>query len=34
MALPTVEEVQAGTDLAERFIKRMKRLLRETKGGT
>ncbi|MFZ3147823.1 MAG: HEPN domain-containing protein [Methanothrix sp.] len=34
MALPTVEEVQAGIDLAERFIERMERLLRETKGGT
>lgn len=34
MALPIVEEVQAGIDLAERFIERMERLLRETKGGT
>ena len=34
MALPTVEEVQAGIDLAERFIERMERLLRETKVGT
>jgi uncharacterized protein (UPF0332 family) len=34
MALPTVEEVQAGIDLAEKFIERMERLLRETKGGT
>ncbi|MFZ2471610.1 MAG: HEPN domain-containing protein [Methanothrix sp.] len=34
MALPTVEEVQAGIDLAERFIERMERLLRETKCGT
>ncbi|MGB5101684.1 MAG: HEPN domain-containing protein [Methanothrix sp.] len=34
MALPTVEEVQAGIDLAERFIERMERLLRETRGGT
>jgi hypothetical protein len=31
MALPTVKEVQAGIDLAERFIDR--RLLRETEGG-
>jgi uncharacterized protein (UPF0332 family) len=33
MALPIVEEVQAGIDLAERFIERMG-LLRETKGNT
>ena len=31
MALPTVEEVQAGIDLAERFIERMERLLKETR---
>jgi uncharacterized protein (UPF0332 family) len=29
---PTEEEVQAGIDLAERFIDRMERLLRETRG--
>jgi uncharacterized protein (UPF0332 family) len=33
MALPTEEEVQAGIDLAERFIERMERLLMETKRG-
>ena len=32
MALPTEEEVQASIDLAERFIERMKRLLKETRG--
>lgn len=31
IALPTVNEVQAGIDLAERFIERMERLLREKK---
>ena len=31
-AKPAEEEVQAGIDLAERFIERMERLLRETKG--
>ena len=30
-AKPAEEEVQAGIDLAERFIERMERLLRETK---
>lgn len=30
MARPTGEEVQAGIDLAERFIERMERLLQET----
>jgi uncharacterized protein (UPF0332 family) len=30
-AKPTVKEVQAGIDLAERFMDRMERLLRETK---
>jgi len=34
MAKPTEEVVQAGIDLAERFIERMERLLRETGGGT
>jgi len=33
MAKPSEEEVQAGIDLAERFIERMERLLRETKRG-
>ncbi len=32
MALPTEEEVQASIDLAERFIERMERLLKETRG--
>jgi uncharacterized protein (UPF0332 family) len=32
MALPAEEEVQAGIDLAERFMDRMERLLRETRG--
>ena len=32
MARPTDEEVQAGIDLAERFIERMERLLKETGG--
>ena len=32
MALPTEEEVQASIDLAERFIERMERLLKETEG--
>ena len=32
MARPTDEEVQAGIDLAERFIERMDRLLKETGG--
>lgn len=31
MAKPSEEEVQAGIDLAERFIERMEMLLRETK---
>lgn len=31
MVKPLEEEVQAGIDLAERFIERMERLLRETK---
>jgi uncharacterized protein (UPF0332 family) len=31
-AMPTVEEVQASIDLAERFIERMERLLKETRG--
>jgi uncharacterized protein (UPF0332 family) len=31
-AKPTAEEVQAGIDLAERFLDRMEGLLRETKG--
>ena len=31
MAKPSEEEVQSGIDLAERFIERMERLLRETK---
>ncbi len=30
---PTDEEVSAGLDLAERFINRMERLLRDTRGG-
>ncbi|MHB8118937.1 MAG: HEPN domain-containing protein [Methanothrix sp.] len=34
MTKPTEEVVQAGIDLAERFIERMERLLRETGGGT
>ncbi len=34
MTKPTKEEVQEGIDLAERFIERMERLLRETNGGT
>jgi uncharacterized protein (UPF0332 family) len=33
MALPTVEEVQAGIDLAERFMERMTKLLSEAKDG-
>jgi len=32
MALPTEEEVQASIDLAERFMERMERLLKETRG--
>lgn len=32
MARPAKEEVQAGIDLAERFIERMERLLKETGG--
>ena len=32
MARPTDEEVRAGIDLAERFIERMVRLLKETRG--
>jgi len=32
MALPTEEEVHASIDLAERFIERMERLLKETRG--
>lgn len=32
MAWPTDEEVQAGIDLAERFIERMERLIEETDG--
>ena len=32
MARPAEEEVQAGIDLAERFIERMERLLKETGG--
>ncbi len=32
-AKPTAEEVQAGIDLAERFLDRMERLLRETSAG-
>jgi uncharacterized protein (UPF0332 family) len=31
IALPTVNEVQAGIDLAERFTERMEKLLREKK---
>jgi len=32
MAKPTEEEVQAGIDLAEKFIERMEKLLNETRG--
>jgi uncharacterized protein (UPF0332 family) len=32
-AKPTAEEVQAGIDLAGRFMERMERLLRETRAG-
>jgi uncharacterized protein (UPF0332 family) len=32
IALPTMEEVQASIDLAERFMERMERLLKETRG--
>ncbi|MGB7572002.1 MAG: hypothetical protein WBL87_09630 [Methanothrix sp.] len=34
MARPTDEEVQAEIDLAERFMERMERLLKETGGRT
>jgi len=32
MALPTEEEVQASIDVAERFIERMEKLLKGTRG--